>query len=724
MKLFSRRTPREHYDRFFDTLEQRVVLYAPPFLADFPDTSEMANAQNTVVRMQTSQGIIDIELYDKFGPDGATAAPITTENFLRYISEGRYENVFFHRLAFKDGGTVPFVLQGGGFRFDAPSASVSPIDTFATILNEFDPGRSNVERTLAMAKLGHDPNSATSQFFVNLSDNAANLDVQNEGFTVFARVISGWEIVQTITTFTRQNLNSVYPGGQGALDEVPLSAPGSTNLITILDVDVIKPGSTIQFYDHAIYFPDGFRSGNSSGTVNLVNLDVNEQAHYEVIVRFETGQRDRVISSGTLTPGAHLSIPVYRAQDANIDHVRGGAFAFEIRATKPVAASITHSDFNATTTETFINPRDFDAADLHEWTFAMGLKGTGIPSFLVWQNLSDQEAALMVTFIAENGDTFDLGQSLHPFRRGGLDVNLLPGVPAGAYSVKITSTQPIVAALSQYRIAPGRAAIESGSLAGGAAEGVLPGAYISGDGQSILSVALHRSVTEPVIVDFEFILADGSVITSPSLFTLSNDNRRQDADLFEASGVLPSDELFTIRYSVRDGVTPITASYLGLLNGQTMRSAFQTVSGQEVFFAGGMTDPEAGEGAGEFISIYNPHLDPDVTVEYRLRFHFVSDPAGEIILPFAGVGTLAPGQSVHINVRELNEVMQRINAGTHFQIYGITVSADIQKDGQETPGAIFAQYTRLHPTAGTSTMGPTLGTEFPRFFLNDPIFGG
>lgn len=137
------------------------------------------SAADTVVRFQTVMGDFYVQLYD-------TVTPITVGNFLNYVNSGRYANSFFHRLS------PGFVLQGGGFTYDGTIASVS---SFGPIQNEFDPLRSNLRGTLAMAKLGGDPDSATSQFFVNLGDNSANLDTQNGGFTVFGEVMGNGMLV-------------------------------------------------------------------------------------------------------------------------------------------------------------------------------------------------------------------------------------------------------------------------------------------------------------------------------------------------------------------------------------------------------------------------------------------------------------------------------------------------------------------------------------------------
>jgi len=132
------------------------------------------------VRLTTSLGEIVIDLVED--------APITTENFLQYVEDDFYDGTIFHRV-------VPdFVVQGGGFL----PGMVPQEGLRDPIMNEFSPDRSNLRGTLAMAKLGGDPDSATSQFFFNLDDNSENLDNQNGGFTVFAEVVEGLDIVDAI----------------------------------------------------------------------------------------------------------------------------------------------------------------------------------------------------------------------------------------------------------------------------------------------------------------------------------------------------------------------------------------------------------------------------------------------------------------------------------------------------------------------------------------------
>jgi peptidyl-prolyl cis-trans isomerase A (cyclophilin A) len=137
----------------------------------------------TVVEFQTVMGNFEVNLYDN-------DTPATVANFLDYVNNGAYTNSVYHRSA------PGFVVQGGGFTL----GMALPLNTILTnppVTNE--PEFSNVRGTIAMAKLGGDPNSATSQWFFNLADNSANLDGQNGGFTAFGEVVgNGMDVIDAI----------------------------------------------------------------------------------------------------------------------------------------------------------------------------------------------------------------------------------------------------------------------------------------------------------------------------------------------------------------------------------------------------------------------------------------------------------------------------------------------------------------------------------------------
>jgi cyclophilin family peptidyl-prolyl cis-trans isomerase len=174
----------------------------------------------TIVRFQSVFGDINVQLFD-------SQKPITVENFLRYVDGNLYDNSMIHR-------SVPgFVVQGGGFRATVPSPP--SISSFPPILNE--PGIPNTRGTIAMAKLGGNPNSATNQWFFNLADNRSTLDGQNGGFTVFGRVIGdGMTAVDAIAAVPVFDAD-----GGGVFGEVPLrnytSGPvTNSNLVSFSDI--------------------------------------------------------------------------------------------------------------------------------------------------------------------------------------------------------------------------------------------------------------------------------------------------------------------------------------------------------------------------------------------------------------------------------------------------------------------------------------------------------
>lgn len=148
------------------------------------------------VLLSTSLGDITIELYPE-------KAPITVENFLAYVDSGFFDGTIFHRV-------IPgFVIQGGGFTEDMKKKPTRP-----PVKNEAGNGLKNERGTLSMART-QETDSATSQFFINLSDNTA-LDHGTRGFgyAVFGKVIEGMDIIDKIA--------AVKTGNRGMFNDVPV----------------------------------------------------------------------------------------------------------------------------------------------------------------------------------------------------------------------------------------------------------------------------------------------------------------------------------------------------------------------------------------------------------------------------------------------------------------------------------------------------------------------
>jgi peptidyl-prolyl cis-trans isomerase A (cyclophilin A) len=154
-------------------------------------------SEATIVRFVTNLGNVDVRLYD-------TATPLHVANFLNYTTNNRYDDTFIHR------SPEAFVVQGGGYKLAAPPSGIfgaTHIPTFAAVMNE--PGITNTRGSLALAKVGGNPNSGTSEWFFNMSDNSGGgpaLDTQNGGFTVFGRVVGGgMSVLDAIQDLSRIN---------------------------------------------------------------------------------------------------------------------------------------------------------------------------------------------------------------------------------------------------------------------------------------------------------------------------------------------------------------------------------------------------------------------------------------------------------------------------------------------------------------------------------------
>lgn len=156
---------------------------------------------NPVVHLQTNKGNITIEL-------DAENAPISTENFLSYVNDKAYDSTIFHRV-------IPgFMIQGGGFTADMKQKS-----TKGEIKNEAANGLKNQRGTLAMART-QVVDSATCQFFINLTDNDfldhKGVAPHTYGYAVFAKVTEGMDVVDAIA--------AVATGNNGMHQDVPKEA--------------------------------------------------------------------------------------------------------------------------------------------------------------------------------------------------------------------------------------------------------------------------------------------------------------------------------------------------------------------------------------------------------------------------------------------------------------------------------------------------------------------
>ena len=245
------------------------------------------------------QGDIVIEMFDD-------AAPLSVQNFLTYLTstdpKTNYVNTFFHR------SVAGFVVQGGGF--DAADAGTH-IPTPFDVHNEFDRvNRSNLAGTIAMAKTGLGPNTATSEWFVNLANNSANLDNQNGGFTVFAKVIQGMDVVNGIAALKTFNFSGTSTSSgvasignlNGAFTDLPLQ---NYNADPDNNPNTPAPKPAPENYVQLAGF--GIQAA-PSGTVSSVTYSVNPAVD---IVDATTGLTSDLVAATVVGSNLHLNFKTH-----------------------------------------------------------------------------------------------------------------------------------------------------------------------------------------------------------------------------------------------------------------------------------------------------------------------------------------------------------------------------------------------------------------------------
>lgn len=698
----------------FQMLESRQLLAGGPL----PTLADLESPNNTVVRLETNFGDIDFELFN-------ADAPVTVANFLTYVNSGRLDNTFFHRSAFTD--STPFVLQGGGFSID-DTAGITAVSTDPPIVKETT-GRSNLQRTVAMARTS-DLNSATSQFFINYNDNNF-LDTSGGGYAVFARVIGGWNVVLNIQNLRSLSLTGVAPfqgsQHQSIGGEVPVhanyvqsTALTEANAVVLINAEVIKPAGIAGFFNQRLVMPEGFRSGATTENLELVNPN-SVAAGYQIIARYETGIRDTVIASGTLSANTSLEIKLSDALNTALNTVRSGVpYALVVETAlpssatniQPIAASINRLDFGSATGEPLFNATGYSDSDLRSWLFPRVERATTSREFMTWVNLSDQTATVTVEFLTTGG-TVSVSRTLEAYRRGGLEVFSL-NLPTGMMSARVTSTQNIVTFLSDWDLPLQLTTASSyftpafgtmGAPAGGATEGVLPDAVAEATNTNTLSI--YNPGSTVAVVTLSFWRASRLPSEDPSTVTrIIFAGGREDYALSSGALGIPAGERFSVSYasgSANIGVqwTSVDDTSRGLPVGQIRTDGISTLLATRVapiaHFGDGNFDVNRTDGSMvERISLFNPFADSNSTYAYTVTYTFSDGTAID-----AFTGSLSTNQRVDLLTGDSTPVRNKIGSNAAFRHYSVTVRGT-GTQGSTTTSAVLAQFTRTDTTQGRS----------------------
>lgn len=277
--------------------------------------------------------------------------PITRQNFLKYVTDGDYANSFIHR-------SVPgFVIQGGASNII--NGSIGSVPTDPPIVNEF--GISNTLGTISMAKLGGNPNSATSQWFVSLGGNTDILDPQNGGFTVFGRMtrstFGNAQIFGDPSTFPIFDYNGIY-------SELPLFYTHVPNNLQISEF-ILFPGVAL------VPLPAG-EAGESSVLTYTIVLNSNSAVAAASI------QPAGILNLSPVAGQAGSTTVTVRATDS-VGNTVDDTFTLTVGLTDTFTTWASRSSFPNGQSASGQNP-DADAwSNLQEYAF-LGDPGLGSPS--------------------------------------------------------------------------------------------------------------------------------------------------------------------------------------------------------------------------------------------------------------------------------------------------------------------------------------------------------
>ena len=293
---------------------QSIAAGGSAVVLDLKPYFKLPNVVGQVAQVDTSRGKFNIELL-------ASDAPKTVANFLNYVNRGAYTAAIFHR-------SVPgFVIQGGGYTISGNN--ITPISADPPVVNEFK--LNNVRGTLAMAKTADGPNTATNQWFVNLADNRANLDNQNGGFTVFARVLgTGMSVPDNIAALTVYNVTSQLGADFSALPLTTNSLSAQT-LVLINSVKVIPVYPSVNGETAAMTFsainpdPTIVNATVSGSTLTLAPVGGGTTT---VTIRATDVNGNSADNTVTVTNQAALGKPLFSIQPVDQEIAVGSTVVF------------------------------------------------------------------------------------------------------------------------------------------------------------------------------------------------------------------------------------------------------------------------------------------------------------------------------------------------------------------------------------------------------------
>lgn len=372
-----------------------------------------------------------------------------------------------------------------------------------------------------------------------------------------------------------------------------------------------------------LYYPEGFAHGGISEFVPIANPN-DFVVHYELHARYAGGERDQLIASGAVQPNSRSGVRIATAGRPDEMLVSPNRpYALVLKSNGPVSATLSHYDFATAIGESFTDQTSI------EWTFGdVRRNSEETRAFLVYYNPNDVTVVVQTTLYGEDGSIYTFGRTIDAQRRGGWNVDAdMTAVPEGRYGVRVTSSAPIVAAISQYGRQTGRGYGALGQPDGGALAGTIsamdfsnergfgdfppgPGEDFPADGT--LSI-LNLGPTEATIV-LRFLEHDSpnTTIVPPKTVRVG---ARSSVSLSMTELGLPTDRLFGVVYR-SDVPVAVHGSVDEGLDGTGVVGATSAATIWD-FAEGFMNQSRAGGDVTEDLYLFNP---TNTAAEVTIRF--------------------------------------------------------------------------------------------------------
>ncbi len=413
------------------------------------------------------------------------------------------------------------------------------------------------------------------------------------------------------------------PGAAEALYDQLNNGTGTGHLT----VDSAQPaseqlsnGQFVPTLPYRAYYPEGFANAQTYTFIPVLNPSESSN-RIVIIARYETGERDQIISQFTLPASSRGGITITTPDMYRFDQLlvrKDTPYSIEIRSESPVAATFSHYDEFILAGSRAAVGESFTTRLGTDWTFGQVTKGGGIgeaagtSDFILFTNVSDQTIKVEATFFPEDGGAaVKATRTVEPFRRGGWAINDLPELEAGkTYGVLVNAEAPIVAALSHYDTGTRSASGLSGVPGAGTLTGVIPEGQL-GIGSTDEALGIVNPGASSATVTLSFLLSNGSTYRTVVAVPPRSQKIVEVAEL----PAFPTGQTYSVLY---DSTAPVTITLRALEYGEGGATAFSDRAYTYWGFGEGFRNPVDGV-VTERLKIFNPG-DSDTLVEITIRF--------------------------------------------------------------------------------------------------------